>query len=64
MFEILNHFIDTLAPCVTLIHDFLACYLSGISVRSGDKKMQFFRSRIMQWGYFFVLQMACIRPEL
>jgi hypothetical protein len=50
MFEILNHFIDTLAPCVTLIHDFLACYLLGISVRSGDQKMQFFHCRIMEWG--------------
>jgi hypothetical protein len=60
MFEIMNYFIDALAPCVTLIHDFLACYLSGISVRSGDQKMQIFHSRIMEWGYFFKLQMAFI----
>jgi hypothetical protein len=60
MFGILNHFIDTLAPCVTLINVSLACYLLGISVRSGDEKMPFFRPRIMEWGYFVILQMASI----
>ena len=57
----MNYFMDALAPCVTLIlHDFLVCYLSGISVRSGDQKMQNFHSRIMEWGYFFKLQIAFI----
>ena len=53
MFKILNYFIDTLTPWVTLIHDFLVCYLSGISVRSGDQKLQFFRCRIMKWGFLY-----------
>ena len=55
MFKILNHFIDTLAPCVTLIHDFLVCYLLGISVRSGDQKMQFLLLKDNGMGLLFYI---------
>ena len=57
MFEITSFLLMLWLPVLHLYKIFLACYLSGISEKSGDQKMQNFHSRIMEWGYFFKLQM-------
>ena len=57
MFEITSLLLTLWLPVLHLYMIFLACYLSGISERSGDQKMQNFHSRIMD---DFPLRLECI----